>query len=132
MARTFEENGTAVAVQRGRPHAVHPLIAWWADETAQASRLVTDACLYPLLATLQQARLACAVASAFGAAAAARQNGYWEIIETFFRAGGPAEGRGTVSQRPSTVAGMTCGDLEELQSAMQEYEEAKGDWSKAR
>ena len=132
MVRTLEENGTAVAVQRGRPQTVHPLIAWWADETSEASRLVTDACLFPVLATLQHARLACAVASAFGAVAAARQNGYWEIIGTLFQAGGPAEGLGRISQQPSTVSGMTCGDLEELQSAMQEYEEAKGDWSKAR
>jgi hypothetical protein len=107
-------------------------MAWWANETSQASRLVTDACLFPVLATLQHARLAWAIASALGAAAAARQNSYWEIIETLFRVGGPTEGRGTIAQQPSTVPGMTGADLEELQSAMQEYEEARGDWSKAR
>src|SRR5262245_38178192 len=105
MVRTLEATGTAVAGEGWRPQAVHPLISWWANETTQASRLVTDACLFPVLATLQHARLAWTVASALGAAAAARQNSYWEIIETLFRVGGLTEGRGTIAQQPSTVPG---------------------------
>ena len=125
MTRTLEKTGRAVAVEGGPLPTVHPLIAWWADQTTQASRLVTDACLFPVLATLQHARLACTVASAFGAVAAARQNRYWERIETLFRPGSPSKGAGGVSQQPSTVPGMTRSDLEELRSAMRELEEAK-------
>jgi hypothetical protein len=132
VTRTLEETGTAVAVEGWPLRTVHPLIAWWADQTTQASRLVTDACLFPVLATLQHARLACSVASAFGAVAAAQQNRYWERIETLFRPGSPSEGEGGVPQQPSMVPGMTRSDLEELRSAMREFEEAKGDWSKDR
>jgi hypothetical protein len=131
MERTLErKGGAAPVVEGGWPRPEQPIIAWWAKQAVQASRLVAVASLLPLQATLLPFRLACAAVSPRGARAVAPGGGSGEAIGTLF--GRPRGRRAFAAQAPSSIPGLTRGDLEELRSALQALEEARGDWSKAR
>jgi hypothetical protein len=101
------------------------MIAWWMTPAAQASRLVAAASFYPVLAAWQMFRMTCATVSGLSAGPIDRED-----VATLFDASGGR--RDQAPRAPGRVPGMTRADLEELQSALQEYEEARGDWSKAR
>jgi hypothetical protein len=120
--------------QAGRwwPPAEGPWDTWWASQAAQASRVMLCGYLFPLLATWEHLRLAWAEESALRTMMAAYQRGYWDGLGALFRVEAASAGREHARDEPSNVAGLTRGDLEEVARALQEFEEDRGDWSKAR
>jgi DNA-binding transcriptional regulator YbjK len=114
------------------PYSQRQVFAWWADQMAQAYRLATSASLFPALAALQHARLLSADVAAVGEVAAAQQGCYWEGIRTLFQIQTPKIPREKVPPERRKMPGTHESELEELKKAMFDYEECRGDWSKAR
>lgn len=104
----------------------------WANQLARACQLATSASLFPALAVLQHARLLSADVAAVGEVAAAQRGCYWEGVRTFFRVETPATPGENVRQEPRKVPTAHESEMEELKNALLEYEESRGDWSKAR
>jgi hypothetical protein len=104
----------------------------WAKQLAQACQLATSASLFPALAALQHARLLSADVAAVGEVAAAQRGCYWEGIRTFFPVETPETPREKVRQEPRRMPSAHESEIEELKNALLDYEESRGDWSKAR
>jgi hypothetical protein len=104
----------------------------WAHQLAQACQLATSASLFPALAVLQHARFLSADVAAVGEVAAAQRGCYWEGIRTFFKVETPETPREKVRQVPGRAPSAHESEMEELKNALLEYEESRGDWSKAR
>ena len=103
---------------------------WWAAPAVQASRLAAAASFYPVLAAWEVFRLTCTTVAGFSAPPFARKAGYREHLAPLFDP--PEEGPAQAPRAPSPIPGMTRADLEEIKYALEEYEEARGDWSKSR
>ena len=104
----------------------------WANQLARACQLATSASLFPALAVLQHARLLSADVAAVGEVAAAQRGYYWEGIKIIFQPENSQIPREKVRQEPRRVPDAHEREIEELKNAMLEYEETRGDWSKAR
>ena len=104
----------------------------WAHQLARACQLATSASLFPALAALQHARLLSADVAAVGEVAAAQRGCYWEGIRAFFQVEPPETPREKVRQEPRRTPSAHESEIEELKNALLEYEETRGDWSKAR
>jgi hypothetical protein len=114
-----------------KPEKAHPEEGW-ANQLAQACQLATSASLFPALAVLQHARLLSADVAAVGEVAAAQRGCYWEGIRTIFQVETPETPRDKVPQLQSRMPSAHESEIAELKNALLEYEESRGDWSKAR
>jgi hypothetical protein len=85
----------------------NPLFAWWADQAVRAYRLATASSFLPGVETLRH-------------------------LQRFYAGILTAESPEAAPHQPSRTATQPQNDLEDLRAAWQEFEEAKGDWSKCR
>jgi hypothetical protein len=118
MATALREKNGGIAEAEEWRRSEGPMITWWTAPAVQASRLVTAASFYPVLAAWEMFRLTCATVSGLGAGPADSREDLTALLDT--------------PRASSPVPGMSRADLAELASALQEYEETRGDWSKAR
>jgi hypothetical protein len=133
MERTLEPKTSPGPPEEGSLH--YPgvqMMAWWGNQLAQGYRLATLAYLIPGLATLQHLRLLRAEVSALGGAMAAHQKWYRDNVRTLFQGKDPKKAPEDRRRQPSRIPGMSQEDLQDLRTAWDEFEQSKGDWSKAR
>jgi hypothetical protein len=133
MNANLERTPEAAVPAQGRlPLPGKRMMAWWADEMAEASRLAAALFFFPPMATLRNFRRIFADVAALGGAVVAEQQRYWEGFHTFLGREAPPYPGPAAPPPPSGVPGMTGPDLEELREAWHEFEVNRGDWSKSR